>query len=93
MPLAVREAFDDSCPGPVEVILFVTSPSLATASENLRLSVTQLYGDRVNLTLHDSDVPRTVRNAADATRARTRILGHVTSPALLLELLAECARN
>lgn len=97
----------DGCPDPVEVILYPTPNPLFTtmAIEKLRLVLARLYGDRVTLTIHNHDPDHAASNAEAEGSAgttdgaerpqgpRTRILAHVTSPALLLELLADCARG
>jgi hypothetical protein len=85
-----------ACPDPVEVILYVPAESsfTAIAIEQLRLALSRLYGDRVQLNIQNLSLLGAVRSAAASAgpplAPRTRIVGHITSPALLLELLADC---
>lgn len=90
-------------PEPVELILYASSRSAraAAAVENLRKVLAKFSSSQVKLTVHElpeeaSDVcvvdgaavaPTLVRGTPGA---RTFILGHITNPELVLELLADC---
>jgi CheY-like chemotaxis protein len=99
--------FDDDgdCPDPIELILYVSahSPRSASAIENIQQVLTRYKSSRVKLTIHDlSKDPN--QGAADGIAftptlvkkspgPRTFILGHITNPDLLLELLESCEEN
>ena len=91
------------CPEPVELIVYVSSqsPRSFAAVESIKKVLERLNLSRVKLTVCDlsengdpgvgadaGELPATlVRRKAEP---RTFILGHITSPELLLELLADC---
>jgi CheY-like chemotaxis protein len=91
------------CPEPVELILYVSARSAraATATEYLRKVLARFTSSQVKLTVYE--LPEEARGACVADRsalgpplvrgtpgARTFILGHITNPELVLELLAGC---
>ena len=93
------------CPDPIELILYVSahSPRSASAIENIRRIVGRFKSNRVRLTICDLSqdpslgnpdgiafTPTIVRRSPGP---RTFILGHITSPELLLELLADCQES
>jgi CheY-like chemotaxis protein len=91
-----------SCPEPIELVLYVSSSSAKTekALESIREVLARFKAPRVTLTVHSlsptaagavvesPEGPVAIRPKSVA--ARTLILGHITNPELLLELLAEC---
>jgi len=92
----------DACPDPVELILYVSSQSSRSfaAVRNIRQVLKRFKSSRVKLTVcdlaHDPDAgiedsvaftPTLVRRTPGP---RTFILGHVTNPDLVMELLADC---
>jgi two-component system response regulator GlrR len=93
---------DDDCPDPIELILYVSahSPRSAAAIENIRAALSRYNSSRVRLTICDlATDPHTGTAEAVAfaptlvTRSpgpRTFILGHITNPELLIELLVGC---
>ena len=90
------------CPDPIELILYVSahSPRSATAIENIRAVLSRYSSSRVKLTIHDlskdpnagitDSVAFTPTLVKRSPGPRTFILGHITSPELLLELLESC---
>jgi DNA-binding response OmpR family regulator len=93
---------DPDCPEPVELILYVSSQSLASAAaiKNIQKVLSRFASGRVKLTVCDLSenpsqglehrvafTPTLVRKAP---APKTYILGHITSPELLLELLSDC---
>jgi len=90
------------CPGPVELILYVSPHSRHSgpAIENIRSVIKRLSSPRVRLTIHDlskdpspgeaDGVTSTTTLVERSPGPRTYILGHVTSPDLLISLLEEC---
>lgn len=91
-----------SCPDPVELILYVSaqSPRSLAAVGNIRKVLERFAASRVKLTVCDLSqnpnggvedaiafTPTLVRRAPGP---RTFILGHITNPELVLELLADC---
>lgn len=92
----------EDCPDPIELILYVSShsPHSASAVENVRRVVDKFKSSRVRLTIHDlsKDPSRGEPDAVAFTPTlvkrspgpRTFILGHITNPGLLLELLEAC---
>jgi CheY-like chemotaxis protein len=90
------------CPDPVELILYVSSQSARSyaAVRNIRKVLKRFKASRVRLTVCDlaRDPARGVEDAVAFTPTlvrktpgpRTFILGHVTNPDLLMELLADC---
>jgi len=91
------------CPDPVELILYVSSrsPRSFAAVRNIRKVLERFNSSRVKLTVCDlsQDPNAGIEDAIAFTPTlvrrtpgpRTFILGHITSPELLLELLADCA--
>lgn len=93
---------DADCPDPIELILYVSphSPRTATAIANVKAVLSRFHSSRVSLTICDlSQDP--AAGTADAVAftptlvkrspgPRTFILGHLTNPQLLLELLEGC---
>jgi CheY-like chemotaxis protein len=92
----------DDCPEPVELILYVSShsPRSGAAIENIKRVLATYKGPRVSLTICDL-AKEPLKAAADSVAftptlvkrspgPRTFILGHLTSPELVLQLLASC---
>ena len=91
------------CPDPVELILYVSSrsPRSFAAVRNIKKVLGRFDSSRVKLTVCDlsQDPNGGIEDAIAFTPTlvrrtpgpRTFILGHITSPELLLELLADCA--
>ena len=90
-------------PSPVELILYVNSKSSQTtaAVKNVEKILARLPSSRVKLSVHDLSVdpspilpgsgPITPGTLVRRTAGpRTFIMGHITNPDLLLELLADC---
>ena len=97
-----RGTGDGDCPLPVELILYVSSRSVrsAAAVKNIEKALTRFRSSRVRLTVCDLSVnpakaeedsvaftPTLVRRSPGP---RTYILGHITNPELVMELLADC---
>ena len=93
---------DDGCPDPIELILYVSadSPRSATAISNIKRVLSRYRSDKVTLTICDLSRNPTM-GAADsiaftptlvkrAPGPRTYILGHITNPDVLIELLDGC---
>jgi DNA-binding response OmpR family regulator len=92
----------DDCPDPVELILYVSAHSerSATAIKNIKQALEGQRSRRVTLTICDLSkdpslgqrdaVPFTPRLVKRSPGPRTFILGHITSPELVLELLGGC---
>ena len=91
---------DPGCPAPVELILYVSkqSPGAEAAVRNIEKMLKHFDSGRVKLTVRDlaqAPVPAG-ENAIAFTvvgktpTPRTLILGHVTNPELIVQLLAEC---
>jgi CheY-like chemotaxis protein len=90
------------CPEPVELILYISSraPRSFAAVRNIRSVLKRFKSSRVKLTVCDlaRDPSAGVEDAVAFTPTlvrrtpgpRTFILGHVTNPELVLELLADC---
>ena len=90
------------CPGPVELILYVSanSPKADAAVSTMRKVLERFNSPKVVLTVYPlpESANCVVAEATADTRAparpnvaaRTLILGHITNPELLLELLADC---
>jgi DNA-binding response OmpR family regulator len=90
-------------PSPVELILYVNSrsPHTTAAVKNMEKVLARLPSSRVKLSVHDLSVdpsptlpgvgPITPGTLVRRTAGpRTFIMGHITNPDLLLELLADC---
>lgn len=102
----LRRAGDDDgkpdCPDPIELILYVSphSPRSATAIENIKAALSRFHSSRVSLTICDlsenpgagvaDSVAFTPTLVKRSPGPRTFILGHLSNPALLLELLEGC---
>jgi CheY-like chemotaxis protein len=90
------------CPDPVELILYVSSqsPRSFAAVKNIKKVLERFDSSRVKLTVHDlsQDPSRGIADSVAFTPTlvrktpgpRTFILGHITNPELVLELLADC---
>jgi len=90
------------CPEPVELILYISSrsPRSSAAVKTIRKVLERYSASRVKLTVCNlSEDPNAgIEDAVAFTPTlvrrspgpRTFILGHITSPELLLELLADC---
>jgi len=90
------------CPEPVELILYVSSqsPRSFAAVRNIKQVLERFHSSRVKLTVCDlaanpnagieDSVAFTPTLVRKTPGPRTFILGHITSPELLLELLADC---
>ena len=92
---------DEECRDPIELILYVSSQSSksAAAIENIKTALSHFGSARVTLTICDlskdpsGNVDSIAFTPALVKRSpgpRTFILGHLTSPALVLELLRGC---
>ena len=96
------DAPEPECPDPVELILYVSSQSARSfaAVRNIKRVLKRFNSSRVKLTVCDlaRDPARGIEDAVAFTPTlvrktpgpRTFILGHVTNPDLVLELLADC---
>jgi CheY-like chemotaxis protein len=93
---------DDGCPEPIELILYVSadSPRSATAISNIERVLSRYRSDKVTLTICDL-ARNPMMGAADGIAftptlvkrspgPRTYILGHITNPDVLIELLEGC---
>jgi CheY-like chemotaxis protein len=90
------------CPEPIELILYVSSqsPRSYAAVRNVKKVLERFESSQVRLTICDlsQDPSGGIEDAVAFTPTlvrrtpgpRTFILGHITSPELLLELLADC---
>lgn len=93
---------DDNCPDPIELILYVSahSPRSATALENIQKVLTRYKSSRMKLTIHElsknpaqagaDGIAFTSTLLKKSPGPRTFILGHITNPELLVELLESC---
>lgn len=90
------------CPEPIELILYVSShsPRSVNAIDNIRRALARHKSGNVTLTIHDL-AKDPAKGAADSVAftptlvkrspgPRTFILGHLTNPEVLLELLEGC---
>ena len=96
---------DGDCPDPVELILYVSahSPKSAAAIANIKRVLSRYQSSRVRLTICDlSRNPEAGKADAVAFTPtlvkrspgpRTFILGHITNPDLLVELLQACGED
>jgi DNA-binding response OmpR family regulator len=83
---------------PVELILYVSSqsPQSSAAVEHVKKVLSRLPSSRVRLSVHDLSLDSSPPHVTPGTIVRktagprTFILGHITSPEALLELLADC---
>jgi len=93
---------DDGCPEPIELILYVSadSPRSANAISNIKRVLSRYRSDKVTLTICDL-ASNPMMGAADSIAftptlvkrspgPRTYILGHITNPDVLIELLEGC---
>jgi DNA-binding response OmpR family regulator len=90
------------CPDPIELILYVSahSPRSAEAVTKFRKVLARFSSSKVKLTVCDlstnpeegaeDTVAFTSTVVRDAPGPRTFILGHITNPDLLMELLSDC---
>ena len=90
------------CPDPVELILYVSSrsPRSFAALKDIKNTLRRFKSSRFKLTICDVPpaagpaardcAPRTPALVRPTAGPRTFILGHITSPELLLELLSDC---
>jgi DNA-binding response OmpR family regulator len=90
------------CPGPVELILYVSaqSPRSAAAVKSVKKILERYDSSRVRLTVCDlsenpsggvaDSVALTPTLVRRAPGPRTFILGHITNPEIVMELLADC---
>lgn len=92
-----RDSGRGGCPEPIELILYVSvpSPRSAVALARVREVLRRYRSSRVKLTVRDvSEIRPDGMTSPVAPRRvtgpRTFILGHVTNPELLLELLEDC---
>lgn len=93
------------CPDPVELILYVNvdSPKSAAAIENIKRVLARFESARVKLTIcdlsqnPDAGSADAVAFTATLTKRspgpRTFILGHITNPDVLVEILEDCGGN
>ena len=88
------------CPNPVELILYVgaQSPRSLAAVENIKKILDRCHSSRVRLTVCDlSADPDAVAFTPALVRKthgpRTFILGHITNPEIVMELLADCEQS
>jgi hypothetical protein len=93
---------DPDCPEPVELILYVSSQSVesAAALRNIEKVLARFNSAQVKLTVCDlsvhpaqgaeHQVAFTPTLVHKSPAPRTYILGHLTNPDLLLELLSDC---
>jgi len=94
---------DDWCPEPVELILYVNadSPRSAHAIANIKRVLARYRSDTVTLTICDLAANSTTKGEGDnivftpalvkrSPGPRTCILGHLTNPKVLIELLEGC---
>jgi len=92
----------DGCPEPIELILYVgaDSPRSGTAIDNIKRALSRYRADKVTLTICDlaKNPPMGTRDSGAyiptlvkrAPGPRTYILGHITNPDILIELLEGC---
>lgn len=90
------------CPGPVELILYVSTESgrSANAIQNIKSVLSRYRSDKVTLTICDlardpslgaeDSIAFTPTLVKRSPGPRTFILGHITDPAVLIELLEGC---
>ena len=90
------------CPEPIELILYVSadSPRSANAINNIKRVLSRYRSDKVRLTICDLAQNPTMGNADGiaftptlvkrSPGPRTYILGHITNPDVLIELLDGC---
>jgi KaiB-like protein len=93
---------DDPCPEPIELILYTSahSPRSAAAIENIKSILSQYGSDKVKLTIYDlarepnkgteDSIAFTPTLVKRSPGPRTFILGHLSNPQLLIDLLESC---
>lgn len=93
------------CPDPVELVLYVSasSPKSAAAITNIRTVLSRYASDRVRLTIHDlstdpgagaqDSVAFTPTLVKRSPGPRTFILGHISNPDILVEILQACGEE
>lgn len=93
---------DDGCPEPIELILYVSadSPRSANAISNIKRVLSRYRSDKVTLTICDlasnpmmgeaDSIAFTPTLVKRSPGPRTYILGHITNPDVLIELLDGC---
>lgn len=93
---------DDGCPEPIELILYVSadSPRSANAINNIKRVLSRYRTDKVTLTICDlasnpmmgeaDSIAFTPTLVKRSPGPRTYILGHITNPDVLIELLDGC---
>jgi CheY-like chemotaxis protein len=93
---------DDGCPEPIELILYVSadSPRSANAINNIKRVLSRYRSDKVTLTICDlarnpmmgeaDSIAFTPTLVKRSPGPRTYILGHITNPDVLIELLDGC---
>lgn len=93
------------CPEPVELILYVSahSPRSAAAVANMRRVLSRFESSRVKLTIYDlaEDPSKGAQDSVAFTPTlvkrspgpRTFILGHISNPEVVLDLLAGCGEE
>ena len=100
-----RDDGEPDCPDPIELILYVDahSPRSPEAIANIKAVLSRFHSSRVSLTICDlspnpdggnrDGVAFTPTLVKRSPGPRTFILGHLTNPALLLELLEGCEES
>ncbi len=93
---------DGECPEPIELILYVSadSPRSANAINNIKRVLSRYRSDKVRLTICDlardpalgsaDGIAFTPTLVKRSPGPRTYILGHITNPEVLIELLDGC---
>ena len=93
---------EHDCPDPIELILYVSarSPQTASALDQIKSVLGRYRPQRVKLTICDlskdpkgdcvDGIALTPTLVKRSQGPRTFILGHITNPALLLEMLEAC---
>ena len=96
---------DGECPEPVELVLYVSaySPKSAAAIKNIKQVISRYRSSSVRLTIYDlsqdpdagkaDSVAFTPTLVKRSPGPRTFILGHITNPDLLVELLQACGQD
>lgn len=96
---------DVECPEPIELILYVSaySPKSAAAIQNIKRVLSRYRSSSVKLTIYDlsqdpdagkaDQVAFTPTLVKRSPGPRTFILGHLTNPDLLVELLQACGQD
>ena len=96
---------EEDCPDPIELILYVSSQSSKSvaAIENIKAVLSNFESAQVTLTICDlsknpaagtaDSIAFTPTLVKRSPGPRTFILGHLTSPALVLELLKGCVES